>query len=45
MQPKNGGDTAALRFELALTTQNHTVPAAESPVPVGELVRTGPPES
>mgnify|MGYP000853273605 CR=1 FL=1 len=45
MQPKNGGDTAALRFELALTTQNHTVTAAESPVPVGELVRSGPTET
>lgn len=44
MQPKNGGDTAALRFELALTTQNHTVPASESPVPLVELVRSGPTE-
>lgn len=44
MQPKNGGDTAALRFELALTTQNHTVPAAAAPVPVVELVRSGPAE-
>ena len=44
MQPKNGGDSAALRFELALTTANHTVPAAEAPVPPSELVRTGPPE-
>lgn len=44
MQPKNGGDSAALRFELALTTKNHTIPATESPVPLAELVRTGPDE-
>lgn len=45
MQPKNGGESATMRLELALSTRNHTVTAEESPVPVGELVRTGPIEA
>lgn len=44
MLPKNGGDTASLRFELALLAEDPTVPAAQAPVPLAELVRDGPPE-
>lgn len=42
MQPKSGGQSAAQRLEFVLLNGGNTITAEDSPVPVQELLRSGP---
>jgi hypothetical protein len=42
MQPKNGGQTAASLLDIALRNEPGVLTADQAPVPLGEIVMTGP---